>query len=477
MNTLKRVVKNTVVRTGAEVLNFALSAIFLIYVARHLGSEDFGKYSFALSFAALFIILTDMGLHTIFIREVAKEREGTGKLLGNILVIKFILAFVYFFLLYITINLMHYPHETKNLIYIMGFFVLGTSILDLFNSLFRAYERMEYEALIMFLNRLAVVIFGIITLYLGYGLKAFLIAILIANLLMIFPSSFLAFKKFSVPRFEMDKVLWRRLFKEAIPVGLMMGFTAIYLKIGIVILSIVKGNSAVGLYSAPHRLLEALIIFPTFFLAALFPVFTRFHKSSRDSLFKAYEGSFKLLLILILPIAVAMTVISDKFTIIIFGMEFIQSAIVLRILIWACLLMSLNTLLSYLIIAIGKQHFNIISFGISALTSVILNVLLIPSYSYVGTSLALVGSQIILFIFSFSFISSQLSRLTLHRIIIKPLLSSLILGGLLWYINCLNLFLLILIGMIFYFGILILLRTFSQEDILRIKSLFKLQKI
>jgi O-antigen/teichoic acid export membrane protein len=336
---------------------------------------------------------------------------------------------------------------------------------------------MEYEALIMFLNRLTVVIFGIITLYLGYGLKAFLIAILIANLLMIFPSSFLAFKNFSVPRFEMDKILWRRLFKEAIPVGLMMGFTTIYLKIGIVILSIVKGNSAVGLYSAPHRLLEALIIFPTFFLAALFPFFTRFHKSSRDSLFKAYEGAFKLLLILILPIAVAMTVISDKFTIIIFGMEFIQSAIVLRILIWACLLMFLNTLLSYLIIAIGKQHFNIISFGISALASVILNVLLIPSYSYVGTSLALVGSQIIIFIFSFSFVSSQLFRLSLYKIIIKPLLSSLILGGLLWYINCLNLFLLIPIGMIFYFGILILFRTFSREDILRIKSLFKLQKI
>jgi O-antigen/teichoic acid export membrane protein len=477
MNTLKRVVKNTVVRTGAEVLNFALSAIFLIYVARHLGSEDFGKYSFSLSFAALFIIFTDMGLHTIFIREVVKEREGTSKLLGNILVIKFILTIVYFFLLSVTINLMHYPHETKNLIYIMGVFVLGTSILDLFNSLFRAFERMEYEALIMFLNRLAVVIFGLITLYLGYGLKAFLIAILIANLLMIFPSSFLAFKNFSVPRFEMDKILWKRLFKEAIPVGLMMGFTTIYLKIGIVILSIVKGNSAVGLYSAPHRLLEALIIFPTFFLAALFPFFTRFHKSSRDSLFKAYEGAFKLLLILILPIAVAMTVISDKFTIIIFGMEFIQSAIVLRILIWACLLMFLNTLLSYLIIAIGKQHFNIISFGISALASVILNVLLIPSYSYVGTSLALVGSQIIIFIFSFSFVSSQLFRLSLYKIMIKPLLSSLILGGLLWYINCLNLFLLIPIGMLFYFGILILLRTFSREDILRIKSLFKLQKI
>jgi O-antigen/teichoic acid export membrane protein len=477
MNTVRRVVKNIAVRTGAEILNFTLSTIFLIYVARHLGSADFGKYSFAVSFAGLFVIFTDMGLHTMFIREVAKEKGKAGKLLSNLLIIKSILVLFTFSILFITINLMNYPHETKRLVYIMGIFVISTSLLDLFNSLFRAFERMEYEALIMFLNRLAVVTSGIFALHLNYELVGFAITILTVNFLTIIPCSFLAFRGLSVPRLEIDMDIWRHLFKEAIPIGLMMLFTTIYLKADTVILSILKGDSAAGLYSAPHRLIEALIIFPTFFLAALFPVFTKFHQSSRDSLFKAYEGSFRFLLILALPMAVATTVLSDKFTMIIFGREFINSAIVLSILIWACLFIFLNTLLSYLIIAIGSQKFNIISFGISALTNLILNLILIPSYSYIGAGIALVVSQTILFALNFTFVSSGLSRLPLHRMILKPLFSSLFLGGVIGYIKDANLFLLILASFILYFGILILLRTFSQEDILVVKGLVKLRQI
>ena len=473
MNTVKRVVKNTVIRTGAEVLNFGLSALFLIYVARHLGSVDFGRYSFAFSFAGLFVIFTDMGLHTLFIREVAKEEGKAGKLLGNLLVIKSFLALLTFSILFSTINLMDYPQETRRLVYIMGIFVVGTSFLDLFNSLYRAFEQMEYEALIMFLNRLVVVTSGIFTLYLGYGLERFAIAILIANLLTIAPCSFLAFRRFSVPRFEIDIGLWKDLFKEAIPVGLMMVFTTIYLKVDTVILSVLKGDSAVGLYSAPHRLIEALIIFPTFFLAALFPVFTQLNQSSKDSLQKAYEGSFRTILILTLPMAVAIIVLSDRFTEIIFGKEFINSAMVLRILICACLFISLNVLLSHLIIAIGRQKLNIISFGISAFTNVILNLILIPSYSYIGASIALVVSQMILFALNFTFVSSRLSRLPIHRMVLRPLFGSLFLGVVIGYIKEVNLFLVILAGFIVYFGILILLKTFSQEDVLMVKSLVK----
>lgn len=475
MNPIGRVAKNTLVRTVAEILNVALSAVFIIYIARHLGNANFGRYSFAISFAGLFVIFTDVGLHTIFIREVAKENRRAGKLLGNLLIIKSILALFTFSILFITINLMNYPLETKRLVYIMGIFVIGTSFLDLFNSVFRAFEQMEYEALIMFLNRSAIVTAGIFTLYLGFGLEGFAIAILASNLLTLIPCSLLAFKRFSIPVLEIDIVIWGYFFKESIPIGLMTLFTTIYLKAGTVILSILKDDTAVGLYSAPHRLIEALIIFPTLFLAALFPVFTKFHRSSRDSLLKAYESSFKFLLILALPMAVVTTTLADKLTVIIFGREFIDSAIVLSILIWASLFIFLNTLLSYLIIAMGRQKLNTISFGVSALANVILNTVLIPSYSYIGASIALVASQVILFTLNFTFVSFGLVRLPLHRVVLKPILGSLFLGGVVWYIKEVNLLLLIFASSILYFVIMILLKTFSREEILAAKDLVKLR--
>jgi O-antigen/teichoic acid export membrane protein len=324
---------------------------------------------------------------------------------------------------------------------------------------------------------LAVAVSGISTLYFGYGLLSFTIAILVANLLSIIPSFFLASRSISFKKVEIDITIWKYLFKKAIPIGLMMLFITIYLKAGTVILSLMKDDSAVGIYSAPHRLIEALIIFPTFFLAALFPVLIRFHQSFSDALFKTYEGSFKFLFILVLPMAVVTTMLAEKLTIGIFGMEFINSAIVLRILIWACSLIFLNTLLSYLIIAIDRQRFNVISFGIGALFNVILNLILVPLYSYIGASIALVASQAVIFTLNFIFISFRQFRLPLPGTILKPVFASLFLGFIVWNMKEINLFVVVFTGSIMYFAMLVLLRAFSQEDILMVRTLVGLRQI
>lgn len=473
MASVKRVAKNTAVRTGAELVNIAISTVFLIYVARHLGAVNFGRYAFAFCFAELFIVLVDMGLHTLFIREVAKKRDRAGKLLGDIIVIKSVLLVFAFAALFITINLMNYPAEIKMLVYLMGIFVIGTSLLDLFNSVFRGFELMEYEALVMVVNRLAVVVSGITVLHLGYGLVGFTMAILSANLLTVIPCSILACKGFAMPRFEVDPAFLRGLFKDAVPVGVMLVFVAIYMKADTLLLSAMKGDAAAGLYNAPHRLIEKVIIFPTFFMAAIFPVFSRFHKTSMESLMSAYEGSFKFLLILALPMAVVTTVLSERLVITIFGNGFAASGMALTILIWASVFIFLNILLSHLIIATGRQRLNVMSFGLGALANVVLNLILIPPLSYIGASIALVLSQAILFAFNFSLVSRTISRLPLKRISLKPFLGSLLLGLFVWHAKEANLFLLIPGGFLVYLGALILVKTIRQEDIITAREMVR----
>jgi hypothetical protein len=57
----------------------------------------------------------------------------------------------------------------------------------------------------------------------------------------------------------------------------------------------------------------------------------------------------------------------------------------------------------------------------------------------------------------------------LHKHFIKPLIAALVMGGFIFYFRDFNLFLLITFAGIVYFGILILLRTFTEED----KDIFK----
>lgn len=57
----------------------------------------------------------------------------------------------------------------------------------------------------------------------------------------------------------------------------------------------------------------------------------------------------------------------------------------------------------------------------------------------------------------------------LHKHFIKPLIAALVMSGFIFYFRDFNLFLLIIFAVFVYFVILILLRTFTQED----KNIFK----
>jgi hypothetical protein len=69
-------------------------------------------------------------------------------ILGNVALIELIFSIFTFLLMFITINLMNCPPDTKLAVYVIGIAVLldGTFTM-LFKSIYRAFEKMEYEAI------------------------------------------------------------------------------------------------------------------------------------------------------------------------------------------------------------------------------------------------------------------------------------------------------------------------------------------
>jgi len=72
ISTTRRIAKNSGALLTGIVISKLCSLTFFAIAARHIGPEGFGKYTFALSFTALFIVLGDLGLNTLAIREVAR---------------------------------------------------------------------------------------------------------------------------------------------------------------------------------------------------------------------------------------------------------------------------------------------------------------------------------------------------------------------------------------------------------------------
>jgi len=85
---MRTVAKSTFILIMTRIDHKILTLILIIYVAQYLGDAGFGKYAFAVALAGLFIVFSDLGLSTLAIREIARNKNKREEYLGNASTIK-----------------------------------------------------------------------------------------------------------------------------------------------------------------------------------------------------------------------------------------------------------------------------------------------------------------------------------------------------------------------------------------------------
>jgi O-antigen/teichoic acid export membrane protein len=460
---VQRVVKNTGIIIAGNVIFRLISLVIIIYLARYLGTVGFGKYSFVFAYLAFFDILCDLGLSTILVREAARNRINMPKLLGNGLIIRLILTIFAVVLAVVIITLLPYPADTTAYTYIAAFTLLFLSFSGFYSIIFQVNLRMEYNIFAKLIFRIisAVLIFWLIF---SHGTLMQIIIVLVFSEGIKTLITYLFSRKFVRLKFEIDFDTWKYLFKESLPIALSSVIFMIYFRIDVIMLSLMVGDGAVGIYSAALKLSEPLTIIPTALMMSLFPLMSGYFETSRNKLIKSYHLSIKYLFIITLPIAIGTTLIADKIILLIYDSPFADSATVLQILIWALVLNSVNFVLSNVLTSINQQKLITVSVALCAIVNVILNFILIPIFKCDGAAIATVMTNVVLFTASFYFVAKHFQILPLHKIIIKPLISGLIMGVFVYYFIDLDIFFLVCLAGFIYFISLFALNTFSEED-------------
>ena len=475
MNTSQRIAKNSGFLFLGDVIGKVLHLFLIIFIARYLGDVGYGKYAFAFAFTSLFIFFSDLGLSVLSIREIARDTSKADEYLTNVSFIKLILSLIMIALIVLVINLMSYPQDTTLAVYIVGLIVVFTSFTQFFRSLFRAFERMEYEAITRIIENALVVGVALSILSLGYGLIELVSAILIAQFFVFLFTLAVLVKKFVRPKLTFDFSLSKQLIKSAIPFALSSIFLTIYFQVDTVMLSVMKGDAVVGWYNAAYQLVLGIMFIPGAFVGSLYPIMSKYFNSSNDSLRIAYEKSFKYLLILALPLGIGTTLLADKIILLLYGNVFIHSIIALQILIWAGSLIFLTSLAGHALVSIDKQAIDAKNMGIGALLNIILNLLLIPTYSYIGAGIATVITELTIFVLHYHCLQRHLHRLPMHRIMLKPLAAALIMGIIIYNFDVVttNVFIIVPGAVISYGILLCLFKVFDKNDLSIIKNIFK----
>jgi len=471
MNDVRRIGKNTFLLMTSSLLFSILALILSIFVARILGDAAFGKYSIANAFPQLLTVFLDLGYTTLLIREVSKDKSLSDKYLGNILKFRLILFPVIFFILLISVNIMGYPDSTKNIVYLFSIFVFLRTVSNIFYATFRAFEKMEYEAAIVTFTTILRSSLGFIILSLGYGLIELGLIFIFSGVAEFVIALVVCRKKFVKTKFQMHPSFIRKTIKTALPLGLLSIFGVIYVRIDTVMLSLFKGDAVVGWYNAAYNLVLGFQFIPILFMHSLLPAMSVYYVSSRESLQKAYEKSFKYLFILGLPIAVGIFILADKFILFFYGKDFINSVVALKILAWDVLLYFLYTCTGFLLISTDKQNQMAATVAFSAILNFTLNLFLIPLYSYIGAGIATLITEIILLIIYLALNKKNLFTINIKEVLVPPSIACCIMGIFLYTFSEIQLILQIVISIILYIVLLILLKGFTKNDLLLFKQL------
>jgi O-antigen/teichoic acid export membrane protein len=313
---------------AARVMDFG----FYLILARALGVERFGVYTFSVSFVMLAHVLTDMGLSIVLARDVAKSPARIRALLSEAVRLKAALALVTMIAVGAAAGIAGLPRDVLAAVALLTIAMVSNSLAQTFEAILKSAGRAGSAGLSAFAQSTAGLLTGAALIVLGAGVFAGVLAYLVAAVVHVSVAA------------ARSRDLWRgqgaaeaprqrgRMLREALPLALSGVFIAIYFRIDAVMLQALQGERAVGLYGGVYRLFEALAILSAAARSVLFPLMARAADGPADALRLLCRRSLRLQLMGTIGIAVFLSMQAEPIVLALLGDGFAPAAPALALL-------------------------------------------------------------------------------------------------------------------------------------------------
>lgn len=456
ISPLQIVTKNTFWIVFGRVSSGILRAILVIYSARILGVKDFGSFTLAMNFVLIFSFLPEFGLSTILTRELAKKEIESNKVFSTIFLLTILFSITTFLLVLFTSPIFIHDKKALSIISILGLMMIFDVLREFVYAIFRAEEKMEKQGLLHFFTNLILFILGMCVLF----IKPRLDLLAFSYLISVFCGTIIGFyinSKF-LKNFRLIKEpqLYIKFFNSSWPIALANFIFFLLLYTDSIILGLFHSSYYVGLYNSTVKLTEFLVFFPQAIALSIFPIFSR-NIFDKDKLRYYIELGIKLSFILVFPVVIGGVMLAEKIIDLIFGYNYLPAADAFKIIIFSILGIAPFLLLTNLLIAIDKRKELLIFDSVVLLINVVLNLILVPKFHFYATSYSTVVANYLGCIFAL-LVSKKYVEFEFNNHIVKPFISSLFMGFVVWFIKEFSIFLSIPLGALIYLLMLIILK-------------------
>ncbi|AFZ33850.1 polysaccharide biosynthesis protein [Stanieria cyanosphaera PCC 7437] len=387
-----KIISNIGWLVSERIFGMVINFVVVIYVVRYLGSANFGKLSYCISFVGLFEAIAKLGLDDIVVRNLVREKEYTNIILGSSFILKLIGSLVACSLIFISSLSFNNDWQTQLMTLIIALGLVFTSF-DVIDYWFQSQVQSGAIAIVrsgqLILNSLAKLIFVIWQ----FPLIAFAWLILIDYLGKAIARIWVYWRHhYSLFDWRFNWSQARRLLKDSSPLILSGVMVAIYMKIDQVMLGNLANDQAVGNYAAAVRFSEIWYFIPIAICSSVYPAIIQAKQRSEQEYYSKLQQLYDLMVWIALAIAVPMTFVAKPLMIRLLGAEYAEAGEILAWHIWAGVFVFLGVARSKWLMVENFTVFSFATTSIGALTNVILNFLFIPTYQGNGAAIATVIS-------------------------------------------------------------------------------------
>jgi O-antigen/teichoic acid export membrane protein len=353
----RTVARNTLFLSAAQGIRIVLAFALILYIANSYGPTWQGKFSILLAFLNIFQVMATFGLPRLITRNVARDYSMSNGYYWAGLTAQGLTTLAMMVVMAGVVAIMPYPPETQWMLWVAVLALPLFTLYSLAGALLRAVEKMQYlvyaevfsavaqllTAILLLSRGGGVIVLAVIRVA-GIGLAAFMVSIAVLHLHLV-----------QRPRWQWQ--FSRRLLRESLSFFGMAGFDALTQRLDVLILSVVAGEAATGVYDAAFQLIKVVMTLVLSFTDAVYPAISRLFAHDRPAFTAALRNYLQWGVMALLPVAAGLTLLARFIIRLLYRRADYQAAgPVLQVLAWTLLVYFVYIFLSRALMAANRER-------------------------------------------------------------------------------------------------------------------------
>jgi O-antigen/teichoic acid export membrane protein len=384
-----RVIRGGILRGGGFAGGVLLAAATSVFLLRGLGVEDFGRYATVAAIVGVVSTLTDAGLTAVGARELALLPRGADRerLLRILVALRVLLSVAAVLLAALFAAVAGYERVIVEGVLLAGLGVLlvnvqATALLPLSVEL-RLGVVTGFEVL-----KQALTLAGVAALAVAGAslLPYFAVQALVGAIVLLLTPSVLGGVQGLLPR--LDRGAAASLLREALPIAVAIAMNVLYLRLLVILVSLLEDEVETGLYGTAFRVFELLIVLPGIVLGVALPVLSVAGAEDRARLRYGLQRLTEVALLVGLGLALATTAFAAPGIELLYGSEYADAAPMLQVQAWALVPLFLGQVAVLALVALRRQRAIALANAAAVVLVLVLGLVLVEALGGEGAAVA-----------------------------------------------------------------------------------------